>query len=90
MKHDLEFSSTKLDDGFKDLAIKGVPCARRRHNKIGVVENKNGILCTVDQGILADAKLFEEKRGIEFMHDEVLSRATFISNPVRKQDAKRF
>lgn len=77
---DIELLKKKFTDALRYFSISFQPCLARWHNKLGIVERKNAVICGIVTKLLHDAEYYSEERGIDVLHTEVLSRAKYISN----------
>lgn len=76
---DVEFLN-KFAKQLHYFGIKFKPTPARRHNKLGVVERKNSVVRLLIQRLVKDGSYASASRAVSITPDELLSRATYLSN----------
>lgn len=77
---DLEFIN-KFETEVNYFGIVFKPTSARRHDKFGVLKRNNSVIGLLVQRILQDASHAEKIHIDTVSETEILSRATFLSNP---------
>ena len=77
---DLEFLNPTFMNAIRYFGCEFQQRPARRHNKLGIVERKNSVIRIMAQRIHNDARYFSAARSSDFLLEDVISRATYLSN----------
>lgn len=77
---DIAFMKKPFLNALRNFGTSFEPRPARRHNKLGVVDRKNAVVRLLVQRLMKDARYLAEQRGTSTNANEVLARATYLSN----------
>ena len=77
---DPEFENGYIREILRVHGVTLLPCAARRHNKIGIVESNHRAIRLLTERLYKDAQRNHSLHGVKISDKEILSRAVFLKN----------
>ncbi len=81
---DREFSNPSFVSMLKKNGIRIEERPVRRHNKIGIVESGHASIRLFAERLLKDAEYYRLNRGLPISTTDILSKASFLNNSLRR------